>query len=329
MPLTNSQYDAILRLYSARQLRNRHEQDARIRQAYEAIPRLSELDSEAAELSLKKARSLLSGGGGADFDLPKALADLADERRALLLSNGFPEDHLELHYDCPNCRDTGFIEGRKCSCFRQAETELLYEQSNLKDALQEDNFDHFSLDYYSDEIISESTGLSARQTAAFALKCARAFIRGFSEQFSNICFYGDTGVGKTFLSHCIAGELIRAGFSVLYLTAFELFEHLEQHKFSGREEDQEAYRHLFACDLLIIDDLGTELTNSFVSSQLFLCINERILRRKSTVISTNLSLEQFAETYSERTFSRIFSHYQMIRLFGHDIRIQKQLSGGK
>ena len=219
-------------------------------------------------------------------------------------------------------------DGRKCACFRRAETELLYEQSNLKEILLEDNFEHFSLQYYSDEAINESSGLSARQTAAFALKCAREFVAGFSDSFTNLCFYGDTGVGKTFLSHCIAKELIEAGFSVLYLTAFEFFEQLEQHKFSSSDESEEAYRHLFECDLLIIDDLGTELTNSFVSSQLFLCINERILRKKSSIISTNLSLEQFAETYSERTFSRIFSHYQMIRLFGNDIRIQKQLAGG-
>lgn len=329
MALTNSQYDAVMRIYSQRQLRNRREQDARIREAYAAVPRLPEIDGDVAALSLKKARVLLGNRSEQDFDLTAALEELAEERRALLLSNGYPADYLELHYDCPMCRDTGFSDGRKCACFRRTETELLYEQSNLREVLKEDNFEHFSLDYYSDEIVSESSGLTARQTAAFALKCARDFVAGFSEDFSNLCLYGDTGVGKTFLSHCIARDLIEAGFSVLYLTSFELFEQLEQHKFSNSEEAEEAYRHLFECDLLIIDDLGTELTNSFVSSQLFLCVNERILRKKSTIISTNLSLEQFAETYSERTFSRIFSHYQMIRLFGNDIRIQKQLAGGK
>ena len=329
MALTNSQYDAVLRIYSERQLRNRREQDARIQEAYAAVPRLAEIDGEVASLSIKKARILLSGKTEPDFDLSAAIGELSEERRALLLSNGYPADYLELHYDCPACRDTGFIGSKKCSCFRRTETALLYEQSNLKEILAEDNFERFTLDYYSDEIISESSGLSARQTAAFALKRAQDFVSEFSDTFSNICFYGDTGVGKTFLSHCIAKELIEAGFSVLYLTAFELFEQLEQHKFSGGAENEEAYRHLFECDLLIIDDLGTELTNSFISSQLFLCINERILQKKSTIISTNLSLEQFAETYSERTFSRIFSHYQMIRLFGNDIRIQKQLAGGK
>lgn len=173
-----------------------------------------------------------------------------------------------------------------------------------------------------------ASGLSARKTAAQALDRAWKFVKNFSSQFENLCLYGDTGVGKTFLSHCIAKELIERGFSVIYFTAFDLFELLERHKFSSSEEIVDAHRHIFDCDLLIIDDLGTELTNSFVASQFFLCINERILRKKSTVISTNLSMEQFADIYSERTFSRILSHYKMIRLFGNDIRVQKRLTGG-
>ena len=176
--------------------------------------------------------------------------------------------------------------------------------------------------------MNSDNGLNAHQTAELALQHAKHFVSDFTGSFENLCFYGDTGVGKTFLSHCIAKELMDSGHSVLYLTAFDLFEVLEQNKFYTSDETREAHLHLFECDLLIIDDLGTELTNSFVSSQLFLCINERILRKKSTIISMNLSLAQFAETYSERTFSRILSHYKMIRLFGNDIRIQKQLSGG-
>lgn len=328
MPLTNSQYDAVLRLYNERQLRNRREQDRRVANARRRIPRLYEIDGEVASLSLKKARILLNKNYEQDFDLPAALKELSEERRVLLLSNGLPEDYLELHYDCALCQDTGFIHGQKCICFRRAEVELLYSQSNLREVLEEENFQNFSLDYYSEDIVNGDSGLTSRQTAALALKHAGEFVKGFVNSFENICFYGDTGVGKTFLSHCIARELIELGYSVLYLTAFDLFELLEQNKFFTSAETREAHHHLFDCDLLIIDDLGTELTNTFVSSQLFLCINERILQKKSTIISTNLSLAQFAETYSERTFSRILSHYKMIRLFGNDIRIQKQLSGG-
>ncbi len=331
MSLTNAQYDAVLRLYNQRQLRNRRDLEQRRRKAYQALPRLAQLDQEAASISMRKARILLGRGEGCpseDFDLPKALRELSRERQALLQSAGLPRDYLDLRYDCPFCRDTGFVEGGKCVCFRQAETRVLYEQSNLQQIPPEDNFRNFSLNYYSDSLRSESNGLTARETAVLALRHSRDFVANFSRSFENLCFYGDTGVGKTFLSHCIARELMDGGYSVLYLTAFDFFRMLEQGKFASAEESQGAYHQLFETDLLIIDDLGTELTNSFVSSQLFLCVNHRILMEKSTIISTNLSLERFADTYSERTFSRILSHYKMIRLFGHDIRIQKQLSGG-
>ena len=135
-------------------------------------------------------------------------------------------------------------------------------------------------------------------------------------------------MGKTFLSHCIARDLIDSSHSVIYFSAYDLFDLLAQNTFTRSEDSAELNEHIFDCDLLIIDDLGTELTNSFVTSQLFLCINERLLREKSTLISTNLSLKQFKETYSERVFSRISSNYTMVKLIGNDIRIQKKLKGG-
>ena len=131
---------------------------------------------------------------------------------------------------------------------------------------------------------------------------------------------------STFLSNCIAKELLDAGYSVIYFTAFQLFDILSKGVFEKDADAIAAHQNIFDCDLLIIDDLGTELSNSFTTSQLFLCVNERILRQKSTIISTNLNLEQIAEIYSERTLSRISSNYSFIKLFGDDIRIKKRLS---
>ena len=125
--------------------------------------------------------------------------------------------------------------------------------------------------------------------------------------------------------HEEAKELLDSGHSVIYFTASSLFHIFEKNVFGRETEYSEDYRNIFDCDLLILDDLGTELSNAFTSSQLFLCLNERILRRKSTIISTNLSLSQLVDTYSERTFSRISSSYTMIKLFGNDIRLQKKL----
>ena len=158
---------------------------------------------------------------------------------------------------------------------------------------------------------------------------AQNFVRYFDTEFQNLFLYGDTGVGKTFLSHCIARELLNTAHCVLYFSAFDLFDLFAQSAFSKKADDRCSEDLIYDCDLLIIDDLGTELTNSFVSSQLFLCINERIMRRKSTIISTNMKLSDVSGTYSERTFSRIASSYQMVKLIGKDIRIQKIFIGGK
>ena len=217
----------------------------------------------------------------------------------------------------------------KCTCFKKASVDLLYTQSNIKDILEVENFDHFSFDYYSGTLVNPATGLTSLETAHQAVDKAWDFINRFHSSFGNLFLYGDTGVGKTYLSHCISKELIDRAYCVMYFSAFELFDLFAKNTFSRNSESEERNEYIFDCDLLIIDDLGTELTNSFVSSQLFLCINERLIRKKSTIISTNLSIENFLETYSERTFSRISSNYTMIKLIGKDIRIQKKLLGGK
>ena len=327
MPLQNFQYDTIMREYSRKQAENRRLLEEHRQEAYDRIPRLREIDSEVASLSAAKARSMISGLDRSLEDLKAAISLLAQEREALLALNGYPSDYLEMHYTCSHCQDTGYIGSKKCSCFHRAEIQLLYTQSNLNEILKKENFDHFSFDYYSDTMKNEATGLTERETARRAYDIARSFVRNFDSSFENLFLYGDTGVGKTFLSHCIAHDLLESAHCVMYFSAFDLFELLADSKFS--RDKTEGQEFVFDSDLLIIDDLGTELTNSFVSSQLFLCINERIMRRKSTIISTNLKLENFSDTYSERTFSRIASNYRMVKLEGKDIRIQKIFLGGK
>ena len=328
MPLKNSQYDEIMREYNRRQLHNKHILDQHIEEAYTKIPRLEEIDREVSSLSLKKARALLGAALAEPVALGNAIDELAEERRCLLRAYGYPEDDLTLQYDCPACRDTGYIGTEKCSCYKKASIELLYTQSNIKEILKRENFDTFTFDYYPEDFVDDTTGLSALDTARLALEKAESFAAGFDSGFDNLFLYGDTGVGKTFLSHCIAKSLIDSSHSVIYFSAYDLFDLLAQNTFTRTEDSMELNEHIFDCDLLIIDDLGTELTNSFVTSSLFLCINERLLREKSTLISTNLSLKLFKETYSERVFSRISSNYTMVKLIGNDIRIQKKLKGG-
>lgn len=329
MPLKNSQYDAILRTYQQTQFENKHRQDSCIQTAYQAVPELSEIDQMISSVCVSRARKLLSGDETALADLKEQISSLSLRRTQILTEHGFPPDYLELHYTCPDCRDTGFIQNEKCHCFKQKEIDLLYMQSNIREILESENFSKFSYQYYSPKIVNPATGLSALETAKKVVAECKNFLLSFDTAPGNLFFYGDTGVGKTFLSHCIAKWLIDRSHSVIYFSAFQLFDLFAKHTFSREEDAAEFYPYVFDCDLLIIDDLGTELTNSFVSSQLFLCINERLARKKSTVISTNLPMNRFSDTYSERVFSRITSNYTMCKLIGDDIRIQKKLSGRK
>ena len=326
MPLTNTQYDALMRQYDQKQMRN-HQIVARHREElYRAIPVLETLDEQVRSCSVASARRLLDGDVSASGQLKQRLADLHQERLALIREAGFPEDYLEPPYDCPDCRDTGFIDGRRCHCFTQAAIDLVYTQSNLADILERENFSNFSFSYYSDDAVNPATGQTSLEAARHAYDTAKDFVANFASRGGNLFLYGDTGTGKTFLSNCIAKALLDQCFSVIYFTAFQLFDIFEKNVFDRDRDVSEMHHHIFDCDLLIIDDLGTEFSNSFTTSQLFLCLNERLLRGKSTVISTNLSMKQIAEIYSERTFSRISSNYTLLKLFGDDIRIKKKVT---
>lgn len=347
MPLNNSQYDTLMREYNARQFHNQHVQNERIAEVYAKAPRLEEIDHEISSSSVACARQLLEleddssspagsnpprqDGAPLSKDHPllqrqrESIHALQQEKQSILRELGYPADYLEPVYTCPDCKDTGFIDGKRCHCFIQASIDLIYTQSNIKNILERENFSQFSFDYYSREQTNPATGLSAYETAQKAVADCRSFIADFDRSFENLFFYGETGVGKTFLSNCVARELLDQGHSVIYFTAFQLFEIFEKSTFQKDAQASASQQTIFDCDLLIIDDLGTELANAFTTSQLFLCLNERMLRRKSTLISTNLSMDELAAVYSERTCSRIFSNYTMIKLFGDDIRIKKKL----
>lgn len=325
MPLSNAQYDAIIRGYHARQLKNQHLLEERKKEVYAQDSRLAGIDAEISATSVSCARQLLDGADDAITSLKKRIHELHAEKEAILTRLGYKPDYLLPIYTCPDCKDTGYINNKRCHCFVQAAIDLVYTQSNIKEILSRENFSTFSYEYYSDEITNPATGLSSLQTAKDAVATCKKFIADFDDTFENLCFYGESGVGKTFLSNCVAKELLDSGHSVIYFTAFQLFDIFEKNTFDKDSDAIAAHQNIFDCDLLIIDDLGTELANSFTISQLFLCINERILHKKSTLISTNLSMGDLAATYSERICSRIFNSYTLIKLFGDDIRLKKKL----
>ena len=329
MSLKNDQYNKILREYEERRLKNKYELDKRIEEVYKAIPRIKELEEQIISLSAESGRQALFGNTKALDNLKKTTAQIKEMQRKLLVESGYPEDYLDMRFHCSKCRDTGFIGNEKCSCFKQAIADAIYMGSSIKSVLERENFRTFSFKYYSDDYIDETTGLSPLSNMQKIVASCKSFIRHFDEKHENLLFIGNTGVGKTFLANCIAKELLDRGYTVIYLTAFRLFDILEKYKFGREEEDSliasDQFDYILDCDLLIIDDLGTELNNTFTTSQLYHIINERLLRQKSTIISTNLSLDNLLTIYSERIYSRIISNYSIRRIIGDDIRLRKAL----
>ena len=351
MSLSNAQYDIIIREYNAKQIKNQHIVDTRVKEVYGKDERLKAIDDAISSCSLAQARKLLNGDVTALVNLRSQLMDYKQQRLNILKELGYSEQYLEPVYECPDCKDTGYINNERCHCFKQRAIDLVYTQSNIRSILKDENFENFTYEYYSKTDCNPATGMTSYETMQNAVQECKKFLNEFDTSFSNLFFYGslsealalldleeaddiahlffygDTGVGKTFLSNCVAKELLDTSHSVIYFTAFQLFDILSKNTFSKAADDDiiAAHQNIFDCDLLIIDDLGTELPNSFTASQLFLCLNERILRKRSTIISTNLTINQVAELYSERTFSRISSRYVMLKLFGDDIRIQKKL----
>jgi DNA replication protein DnaC len=295
---------------------------ARREEIYKKIPELKEIDASVASVSVAQARLLLDGDDSALAQLKASIKSLSDKRAALLKEAGYPADWLEPIYDCKDCKDTGYITAldgikTKCHCFRTQELSILYEQSHIQNMISRENFSTLSYDYYQGEDLERFKG---------AVKISKDFIEKFKQDYHNILFYGTVGTGKSFLSGCIASELLKDGVSVIYFSAAGLFESLARYTFDAKEKEALSafYQDLYNCELLIIDDLGTEITNTFVASQLFSCLNERNLRSRSTIISTNLSLEEMRDRYSDRVFSRITSSYTICKLTGRDIRMIKK-----
>lgn len=326
MALKNSQYYAIMRKYEQIRLKNHDLQNARYEEVCTKVPEFKSLDESISILSVQYGKKLLNGDSTALSALKKELEVLRSSKKNLLVSAGFPSDYLDPVYDCPDCKDTGYIGNQKCHCFKKAIIRLLYDQSNIKEFPTEASFEHFRLDFYPSSLYDKTTGRSARAMMEDTLRICHHFIDTFGKEFQNLFFYGSVGVGKTYLSTCIAREIMEREYSVVYFSAPQLFNTLAQTKFDKSDVDsRNMTEYIYNCDLLIIDDLGSEYTNAFITAQFFTCINERLIHRKSTIISTNLSLEAIADLYTERSFSRITSNYALLKIIGDDIRIRKKL----
>ncbi len=314
MTLSQMQYDEIMRTYEARREKARHDAEEAKRKVRLAIPEYEQIENMITDLAMESAAKALDGDTQAVSSMKAGIRELTAKQEKLLADNGFAPDFLEEKYVCADCKDTGYIDGQKCHCLKQAMIRYTYRQSNIEEILKRENFDTLSLDHYTDAECEKMKGI---------ISSCRKFADDFGQRYENILLLGNVGVGKTFLTNCMAKAVLDKGYSVIYFTSIRLFDTLSREVFGHDEGSSAANLHdIFTCDLLIIDDLGTENVNSFVASRLFDIINERDLRRRSTIISTNLSFEELDSRYSERNFSRIFANYHVLHPDIGDLRVR-------
>ena len=308
------------RLEQAKQERER-ENEAHRREAYARYPRLQEIDRELQMTMAQLMAATLRRGE----DPTEAIGQIREknlalqrEREWILEAGDFEEGYLDDAPICAKCGGTGYEGNQMCSCLRElCRQEQKKELTSLLGSGRE-SFESFRLDVYSD-LYDEKLGVSPRKLMQSNFNICRRYAQNFTPQAGNLLFSGATGLGKTFLSACIARQVADRGYSVVYETAIRLFSAFESEKFGG-EEQRGLSRKYLACDLLIIDDLGTEMTTQFTISALYNVVNTRMMENRATIISTNLAPETLEGRYSPQIASRVLGTYRLLKFAGSDIR---------
>ena len=318
MALSNGQVREIQRILSERQLEAHRRYLEKREEIFRKLPELEELEEKVRAFSLSVAGEMQQGNREGLLRLKEEIGKLHKEKKALLEGAGYKiQDLEEEEHFCPLCQDTGYVDGKKCQCFLKLQGELLYRQSRMGAVLERENFSKFQLERF-DNI--EKLGQCGNKTLREYMKEIRDYLTNYCEEYPknnrSILFTGSTGTGKTYFLHSIAKALLDRGVSVLYFTATGLFEYFSKRM---REEDTEDY--IEEVDVILIDDLGTEFSNSFTTSRFFALLNQRILDRKTMLISTNLNFKELREMYSDRVVSRFMSDYEIIPLYGKDQRL--------
>ena len=289
-------------------------------------PRLREIDMELRSTMSRIIASALRRG----TDPRPAVECLRDEnlslqreKRDLLMAMNLPEDALDAKPACALCGDSGYRGGAVCRCLKQYYAQEQQKELSRMLDLGNQSFDTFSLDWYPDRYDS-NIGCSPREHMEIIYDACAGYAHQFGRKPANLLLFGAPGLGKTFLSAAIAREVSGEGYSVVYDTAAHIFERFEMQKFGREEGAENDVERILGCDLLILDDLGTEMTTAFVQSALYQIINTRLMEKKSTILSTNLMPGEIARRYSAQIASRIEGEYQLLPFFGEDIRKLKK-----
>ena len=294
-----------------------------LQQAYETIPRLREIDRELRITMAMAAQAAFSRGGSFGDAMEQARdRNLAlQQERKHLAALYFEEGYLDDSPICDICGGSGYVGSNMCECLRE-----LCRQEQKKELtflnVGREAFDQFRLDYYPNRL-DPQWGVSIRTIMEKTFNTCRKYALSFNEKSGNLLFSGDTGLGKTFLSACIARAVADRGYSVVYESAGHLFANLERAKFDNDEAAKEDCRKYNACDLLIIDDLGTEMPSQFVTAALYALVNDRLLAGKAMIISTNLNTEDMTRRYNPQIASRLRGSFTRVTFVGDDIRLKK------
>lgn len=308
--------------------RDSHERDQQMRKqkVYKKIPAIKRIDDEILKTGLSMSKYIIGNPENYKEGLEKAkekIEGLKMEKAYLMTESNIPADYMEIQYDCSQCKDTGYLDsGYQCNCLKQALVSRAYKMSNLENILGKENFKTFNINIFKDEPF-HGERMTPRENMTDIAGIAEGFINNFDENNSeNLLFYGTTGLGKTFLCNCIAKSLLDKNKIVIYQTAFTILEIIEKHRFGRGDKEFNSYQYnlLFEADLLIIDDLGTEVANTFTNAEIFNIVNTRIIGGKKTIISTNLTPKEISETYTDRVFSRILDKFIPLKFYGHDLR---------
>lgn len=323
--MSNNYHLQVMKIYDDIKENQKRALESRKEEIRRKIPEIESIERNIGKLCIKVSLSALQDVPNRDEhlrSLKESITSLRMRKSELLVSNDYPIDYLDLHYTCNKCKDTGFIGLEKCSCYKNKLNKLYYRNSDLFNVSDKNNFANFKMEYYSTQNQGPEK-YSPRENMKNIVSGCLKFISNFSSSEENLLFYGNSGTGKTFLSHCIAKELVDSGYFVVYKTSEELIKNLRDVRFNNNSTLED---HLINCDLLIIDDLGTEISSEFSKSELFNLLNTKLLRNKKMLISTNYSLDELLSLYSERITSRLFGNFTLYKFYGKDIRLQKKFS---
>lgn len=332
--MSNATLKNLLKDYEQKRMNAILDLDKRKSALYSSNKRLEEIENELNSFALNTAKAILSAPNETNSvdNLKEKIDNLKNEKESILNSLNIHDDFFKPNFECTLCEDTGYIRDgytfNLCSCIKQKLFDIEYNKSNISN-LKNNTFSNFNIDLYADKINEEmySSNISPRDNIKNIKDIALKFIDNFEDTTEkNLLFLGNTGLGKTFLSNCIANELLKKGKTVLYQTAPVMLDTIIDYRFN-KNNTSSIYENILDVDLLIIDDLGTECMNSMKFSELFNVINTRLLNQNNnitkTIISTNLNLKELSEKYDERIFSRFVGYYNICRFFGEDIRFKK------